>query len=240
MFGRCDQPLDKDYSKELKGKTDMPHPTSARQNANLPVALLAMAAFVSTSVSASAQQSEVAPEIVARMAKEKEARRACKVEICTAFAKPDAGAPIACDVTKTWTQQDITTRIVGGSYVWRYGQTQCTVKLALDRALIAKAMREVKTTVSFPEHTFICNVDDADPSKGRAFSVNATITPVITFENGQAKSVTLEPVKTEGSSVASAAVTSLIAVDKVSGLVSRAAVGEINAFLFEKMQRGWR
>jgi hypothetical protein len=217
----------------------MPHPTtSACQNARLPfgltVALLAMAAIVSTGVSASAQSSEVAPEIVARMAKEKEARRACKVDICTAFAKPDAGAPIACDVTKTWTQQDITTRIVGGSYVWRYGHTQCTVKLALDRALIAKAMKEMKTTVSFPEHTFVCNVDDADPSKGRAFSVTATITPAIAFENGQAKSVTLEPVKIEGSSVASAAVTSLIAVDKVSGLVSRAAAAEINTFLFEK------
>ena len=56
----------------------------------------------------------------------------------------------------------------------------------------------------------------------------------VAFENGQAKSVTLEPVKIEGSSVASAAVTSLIAVDKVSGLVSRAAAAEINAFLFEK------
>jgi hypothetical protein len=99
----------------------MPHPTtSACQNARLPfgltVALLAMAAIVSTGVSASAQSSEVAPEIVARMAKEKEARRACKVDICTAFAKPDAGAPIACDVTKTWTQQEITEKIVGGSY----------------------------------------------------------------------------------------------------------------------------
>jgi hypothetical protein len=70
-------------------------------------------------------------------------------------------------------------------------------------------MKEEKTTVNFPEHTFICNVDDADPSKGRAFSVSATITPAIAFENGQAKSVALEPGKTEGSSAASAAVTSL-------------------------------
>jgi len=46
--------------------------------------------------------------------------------------------------------------------------------------------------------------------------------------------VTLEPVKTEGSSLASAAVSSLMAVDKVSGAVSRAAASEINEFLYTK------
>jgi hypothetical protein len=199
----------------------------------LGVALLAMLAVISASTAASAQQAQLAPEIVARIAKEKEARRACKVDICSAFAKPAAGAPIGCDVTKTWSQQDITSRIVGGSYIWGYGHTQCTVKLALDRELIAKAVKEAKATVRFPEHTFVCNVDDADPAKGKAFSVSVSLTPSIVFESGQAKSVTLDPVKTEGSTVASAAVTSLMAVEKVSGLVSRAAVGEINSFLFD-------
>ena len=199
----------------------------------LGVALLAMIAVISASTAASAQQAQLAPEIVARMAKEKEARRVCKVDICSAFAKPAAGTPIGCDVTKTWTQQDITSRIVGGSYIWGYGHTQCTVKLALDRELIAKAVKEAKATVKFPEHTFVCNVDDADPAKGKAFAVSVSLTPTIVFESGQAKSVTLDPVKTDGSTVASAAVTSLMAVEKVSGLVSRAAVAEINAFLFD-------
>jgi hypothetical protein len=46
--------------------------------------------------------------------------------------------------------------------------------------------------------------------------------------------VALEPIKTEGSTVASAAVASPITVDKVSGFFSRAAVAEINKFLHEK------
>jgi hypothetical protein len=207
----------------------------ARRSANrrhfARVALTAVAAFVAMSAPVSAQ-SDVAPDIIARQAKEKEARRACKIDICTAFAKPVAGEPISCDVTKTWTQPEIMERIVGGSYVWRYGHTQCTVKLVLDRTLIAKAVQEAKTTVTFPEHTFICNVDDADPVKGKAFSVSVSITPAIAFENGQAQSVTLDPVKTEGSTVASAAMTSLMAVEKMSGFVSRAAAAEINSFLF--------
>ena len=80
-----------------------------------------------TTAEAAAQQQDIAPELVARMAQEKQARRACKVEICTAFAKPAAGAPITCDVTQTWTQQEIVARIVGGSYVLGDGHVQCRV-----------------------------------------------------------------------------------------------------------------
>ena len=167
------------------------------------------------------------------MQKEKEARRACKIEICTAFAKAASGAPITCDVTKTWTQQEITEKMVGGSYIWRYGHAQCTVKL-VPRDNIAKSVTEAKAVATFPEHAFICNVDDKDPAKSQAFSVHVAFTPAISFENGQVKSVAIEPVKTEGSAIASAAVSSLTVVDKVSGVVSRAAAAEINTFLFEK------
>src|SRR5262249_53784160 len=181
-----------------------------------------------------AQQPDVAPEIVERMAKEKEARRTCKVEICSAFAKPGPGAPITCEVTKTWPRPDIRGRFGGGSYFGQSGHTQCTVKLPLDRSLIAQAMTEEKASVKFPPHSFVCNVDDKDPTKGKAFTVTLSFTPVVTFENGEAKSVALEPVTAEGSTLASAAVTSLMAVDKVSGMVSSAASKEINDFLYNK------
>lgn len=172
------------------------------------------------------------PELAARMGKEKEARRACKIEICKAFSTPAGGAPITCDVTKTWLKDEITGRVTGGSYVWGYGHTQCSVQLKLDRAEIAKRAAGGKAT--FPEHTLSCNVEDKDPAKGKAFSVNLSITPVVSFDGGKATGVALDPVKTEGSSVASAAVTSLMAVDKVSGIVSKGMASEINAFLFNK------
>ena len=120
------------------------------------------------------------------------------------------------------------------SYVWGYGHVQCKVKVSLDRSLIAKAMTEAKTIMSSPEHAFICDVENKEPAKGKAFSVKVMVTPAVTFEDGNAKSVAYEPVKTEGSAVASAAVASLVTVDKVSGFVSRAVVAEINKFLYEK------
>lgn len=197
-------------------------------------ASLFLPTFIFVNVPAFAQQAGVAPEIVERMAKEKEARRTCKIQICTAFAKPADGTPIACEVTKTWTQPDITSKVVGGSYIWQYGHTQCTVKLSLDRDLITAAMSNGSSSVKFPEHTFICNVDDKDAAKGKAFTVTLSFTPTISFEKGHAKLVTLDPVKTNGSSIASAAVSSLMAVEKVSGIVSRAATNEINEFLYTK------
>jgi hypothetical protein len=197
-------------------------------------ASLVFPTFSFLNVPALAQQAGVAPEIVERMAKEKEARRTCKIEICAAFAKPADGMPIACEVTKTWTQSDITSKVVGGSYIWQYGHTQCTVKLSLDRNLITTAMSNGSSSVKFPEHTFICNVDDKDAAKGKAFTVTLSFTPTVSFEKGHAKSVTLEPVKTDGSSIASAAVSSLMAVEKLSGIVSRAATNEINEFLYTK------
>lgn len=175
---------------------------------------------------------DVSPELVARMAAEKEARRSCKVEICKAIAAPAVGAPIACNVTKTWTKDEILSKVVGGSYVWGYGHMQCKLSLNLDRGELGKVTAGGKA--NFPEHQVICIVDDADTTKGQAFDMKVSLTPAVSFENGDAKTVELQNVKTEGSSVASAAVSSILALDKVSGLVSRAAASEINTFVYSK------
>jgi hypothetical protein len=205
---------------------------SPRRLRNIAIITLLMLAMADAQTAA--QQPDIAPELLARMTKEKEARRACKVEICTAFAKPATGAPITCEVTQTMTKEEILARIMGGSYVWGYGHVQCNVRLSLDRSLIVKAMTEAKGTITLPEHAVICDVDDKDSAKGKAFSVNVMITPAVTFEEGKAKSAVLEVVKTEGSTLASTAVASLMTFDKLSGVLSRTVVTEINRFLFEK------
>ncbi len=198
------------------------------------VGILAAGCALTTSA-AEAQDAQLPEALVARMAAEKEARRACKIEICTAFANPDVnGAPISCDVTKTWLKTEITARVVGGSWVWGYGHVQCSMTLDLARSEIARAMTQDRAEISFPEHKLSCNVDDTDPTKGEAFRMNISLTPAATFEKAQATAVTLEPVKTEGSNIASAAVGALMAADKVAGFVSRAAAAEINSFLFSK------
>lgn len=194
-----------------------------------PVVLLA-------SLTAAAQDDggEIPAEFRARMDGEKAARRACKIEICKAFAERQTSGTISCDVTKTWLRREIVGRIVGGDYVWPYGHMQCTLALNLDKAEIAKARTTGTASVGFPAHELVCNVSDQDPAKGQAFSVKASVTPRASFEGGEAKSVELEPVKTEGSQLASAAVGALMAADQLTGMVSGAAAAEINAFLYSK------
>jgi len=175
------------------------------------------------------------PALEKRMANEKAARRACKIEICKAFANPQPdGDPITCTVTKTWLKHEILGRVTGGSYVYGYGHAQCTLDLNLSRAEIAKARAADKATAEFAPHEVNCNVTKKDPAEGEAFTVTVALTPKVTFEEGKATAVEIEPVKTEGSTIASAAVTSAMAADSVSGIVSGALAGEVNAFLFEK------
>lgn len=194
---------------------------------------LASIACLTLAGSASGQDA-VDAKIVERMAAEKEARRACKVEVCKAFAQPGQGEPIECDVTKTWLKDEIFNRVVGGSYVWGYGHVQCTLKLKLDRGEIAKIASGTEGKAAFAEHAASCTVDDKDQSKGAAFSVKLSATPAVAFAKGEVTAVGMDPVKTEGSSVASTAVASLLAVDKISGLVSKAAAGELNSFIYDK------
>lgn len=175
----------------------------------------------------------ISPELAARIAAEKDARRNCKIDICKSLATPGSGA-ITCDVTKTWTKAEILGRVVGGSYVWGYGHMQCKLSLNLDRAELGKATSTAAAKIAFPEHKIVCNVDDADAAKGQAFSVNLSVAPVVAWDKGEAKSVDFQGVKAEGSTIASAAVTALMAADKVAGVVSGAAAKEINSFVFEK------
>ncbi|RTL69978.1 MAG: hypothetical protein EKK41_13260 [Hyphomicrobiales bacterium] len=194
--------------------------------------------FVLASVSVThqslAQAPAASPELAARMAKEKEDRKSCKLEICNAFAKPSTGDPITCAITKTWTKDEVLNRVVGGSYVWSYGAVQCSLKFNVDRSLLNKAIGEPKFEIAFPPHSVTCNVDDADAAKGKAFDVKVSFAPTFEFEKGEAKMTKLADVKTDGSGMASAAVSSLMAVDKISGIVGKAAASELNDLIYSK------
>ena len=205
-----------------------------RPSVTLPFVLAAILVAGSVEQTRAADDKAVPPELEKRMADEKAARRACKIEICKAFQSPTKGEPIGCNITKTWLRDDILGRIVGGSYVWGYGHVQCRFDLSLKREQLNGALKSDTGKVSLGPHTLSCDVNDKDDSKGKAFTVKVTMEPTATFEKGKAVEADLGSIKSEGSTVASAAVGSLLAVDKVSGLVSRAVSDEVNTFIYEK------
>ena len=115
---------------------------------------------------------------------EKEARKACKIKLCAIFASKDPnGDDVACDIVKTWRQEDIT-KMLGGKIDWPWGKAVCQSKLELARAPLAKAMSEPSYEVVVPSQKVRCTVAQKD--KGEPYVVEIAIAPKVGFENGKA------------------------------------------------------
>ncbi|MGZ5821917.1 MAG: hypothetical protein ACXWI1_10600, partial [Croceibacterium sp.] len=64
---------------------------------------------------------------------EKEARKECKMKICDILATRDPnGDDVACDIVKTWREEDIT-KMLGGKISWPWGKAVCQSKLEIKR-----------------------------------------------------------------------------------------------------------
>ena len=108
------------------------------------------------------------PKLEARMAAEKEARKQCKIDICKVFATRSAeGGPIACDVTKTFLEGDISQRILSGRIGWPWGNAQCATHIELDRAELAKTLAQPEATIKLKAHELKCTVDNQKNGAGR-------------------------------------------------------------------------
>jgi hypothetical protein len=85
---------------------------------------------------------------------EKEARKACKIEICDVLAtKEPAGPEISCDIVKTWREAAIT-KMLGGQFDWPWGKAVCQSKLVVQREVLAKAMSEASYEAVMPRQRF--------------------------------------------------------------------------------------
>jgi hypothetical protein len=124
------------------------------------------------------------PELTPEEKAEKEARKACKAEICDIFATRDPNGPdISCDIKKTWRESAIT-NMLGGKIAWPYGKAVCQSKLELRRADLAKAMSESKYEMNLPAQKLRCTL--AQKEDGEPYAIEVSIAPKVTFENGKA------------------------------------------------------
>jgi hypothetical protein len=176
----------------------------------------------------------VDPKLAARLAAESEARKQCKVEICKVFAERKAdGGPISCSVTKTWLEGDIQQRILGDRLSWPWGHAQCSAKIDLDRAAIAKLVSDPEATVKLKKHDVSCSLDRKGNEQGEAYAVKLAITPEVTFKNGRATKVTMGWSDIDAPILAKGAIWSATAADNAFNVMSGSVVGEINSFIYE-------
>lgn len=174
-------------------------------------------------------------KLEARMNAEQEARKACKTEICKAFAekKPD-GAPITCSVTKTWVESEISQGILGGKVSWPWSHAQCTAKVDLDRATIAKIVDAGEGSTKLKKHDVSCSLDRKAPETGEAYGVKMSIAPEVSAKGGKATKVVMGWGDIEAPLLAKGALWTATATDSTFNVLSGYVVSEINSFIYEK------
>ena len=169
------------------------------------------------------------------MAKEKEARRACKITICKAFAAPKAdGGPIACNVTKTWVATEIQKRFLGNRLSWPWGHAQCVANIEIDSAQVAAVMQTSGATLKLKKHDISCTLHKKDASKGVAYTVKLSIQPEVAFDKGKAVEVKMGWSNIQAPALAKGAIWSATKLDQAFSVMSSGIKKEINDFLYSK------
>ena len=120
---------------------------------------------------------------------EKEARKECKKKICDIIATHDPnGEDVACDITKTWREEDIV-KMLGGKISWPWGKAVCQSRLELKRKPLALAMSESEYEIVMPAQKVRCTL--AQKETGEPYAIEITLAPKVKFKDGKASEATL-------------------------------------------------
>ncbi len=164
---------------------------------------------------------------------EKEARKACKSEICSAFRNPTSAGrqDITCDVMKSWRKEQLVKMVARMKVTWPYGPVRCTSSLKLKRDDLAKAMSEPKHESQLEKHAVSCEVDrDKEPKAEIKFEFS----PKVAFEKGKAISAKMNWGKVDGPALIKGAFWTATAADNTVNMLSGTLVEDINDFIGKK------
>jgi hypothetical protein len=163
---------------------------------------------------------------------EKEARKACKIEICGVLATKDpAGPDISCDIVKTWRAAAIT-KMLGGKFDWPWGKAVCQSKLVIKREVLAKAMSELRYEVVMPSQKLSCTLDQK--KEGKPYVVDVTVAPKVTFENGKAVNASLNWGEASGPMLVYALIYAGTGLDNASNVLGPEVVRMTSEFTGKK------
>jgi hypothetical protein len=162
---------------------------------------------------------------------EREARKACKIEICSAFHNRKPGPDIACDVLKTWRKEQLDKMVAKAKVSWPWGAVQCTAKVKLNREQLIKGMTEPKFEAALDKHEVACVVDRANEAKA---DIKFDFSPKITFEGGKATKAALNWGKIEAPALVKGAMWTATASDNTFNVLQGTLVEDINDFIGNK------
>jgi hypothetical protein len=163
---------------------------------------------------------------------EKNARQACKVDLCRALhAKEASGADIACHVVKSWRKEQLVKLVAKLKVKWPYEGVHCATDLSLKRADLVRAMSTSKAEIEFPKHAVTCTIANARDA-GTEFRFE--LAPKVKFENGKATEAYANWGKIEAPALIKSALWTATAADNTVNLLSGTIVDEVNDFVSKR------
>ena len=172
------------------------------------------------------------PALVELLAKEKDARKACKIEICSILiGKKPAGADVGCRIVKTWPKADITKLMKRTKVEWPWGNTTCNIDVKLKRATLVSACTEPKYEAAFDEHELACDIAREGEA---AYSFKIAMTPNLTFEGGKATGGYITWGALEAPSVAKSVLWPATALDNKINVLGSEVVKVVNELIDNK------
>jgi hypothetical protein len=168
-------------------------------------------------------------EMTAEEKAERDARKACKVDICAAFRTKKADGPdVSCPVIKSWRKEALS-KLVGKLKVsWPYGPVHCSTTVKLKRADLVKGMTDDKYETKLDKHEVACTVDR---EKDVATEIKFDFSPSVTFEKGKATKAKINWGKIEAPAVIKGGLWTATAADNTVNILSSTLVEDINMFI---------
>jgi len=167
------------------------------------------------------------------LAKEKDARKACKVDICSILrGKKAEGPDVSCHVIQTWPKKALD-EMLGRTHVsWPYSHVHCQTEVKLKRATLVKAMTEAKFDAEFEQHTLDCEIERGPGLDNYKFKVS--LAPKVTFEGGKATKAELHWGDVEAPIIAKGVIWPITGLDNKTGMFSGQFTSMVNQFVDKK------
>lgn len=198
----------------------------------LAVLLAVLAPALATGVlaqGAPAKPAEVAltPEEI----KEKELRKACKIDLCSAFhARKPVEGPVSCGVLKTWRKEQLAKTVSKAGVSWPWGNARCTANLRFNKADLAKAVSAPEFELKLEPHEIQCQLEREKDN----YEIKMQISPKVQFKQGKAVKAQMNWGKIEAPTLAKTVLWSATAADNTFGALESTVVEDINDFIGTK------
>src|SRR5262249_55318154 len=139
-----------------------------------------------------------------------------------------AGDDIACSVARTWTAEEMRTKVLKGRFTWPFGNAQCSTDINLPRKTLARLFAGGEIELRAPKHRVTCTLDQKDGKD--KYSISFSVQPVVKFNDGKAVKARINWSGIQGSVVARGAVWPTAKLDNYAGIFDGLTIDGINDF----------